>query len=201
MDKQQLVIIHGGNARNSYEEYLDRLKQREVTADDFKVKHKWKEVFADEFSSSWEVFKPSMPNDKNAKYLEWKIWFEKLVPYLRDDVVFIGHSLGGLFLAKYLSEEQFPKRVRATILVAAPYNTPEHPRADFNITHPFDQLVKQGGEIYLYHSPDDETVPLSAFERYAKEIPSAHAVLIENRGHFSTPTFPELAEVVRSLKL
>ncbi|MEK7510789.1 MAG: alpha/beta fold hydrolase [Patescibacteria group bacterium] len=197
---KQLVIIHGGNAQNSYEEYLERLIQRTPTVDDFKSKHGWKDALVDEFEGACEVFRPQMPNNRNAKYIEWKIWFEKLVPFLTDDVVLVGHSLGGIFLAKYLSEEDFPHRIRATILVAAPYNTlTEHPRADFNIIEPFDKFLAQGGEIYLYHSPNDEVVPFSNFERYVRDLPGAHAVVLEGRGHFNEQTFPELVEMIKSL--
>lgn len=197
---KQLVLIHGGHARNSHEDYLRMLIERVATIEDFKRKRGWKDALADELEPEWEVFAPSMPCKWNAKYAEWKLWFEKLIPFLTDDVILVGHSLGGIFLAKFLSEEQFPKRIRATVLVAAPYNTlTEHPRADFNITEPFDELVRQGGDIYLYHSPDDMIVPFSAFQRYRRELPTAHAVVLEERGHFLQEEFPELIEELKKL--
>lgn len=63
-----------------------------------------------------------MPNGNNAQYIEWKIWFERLLPFLNDGVILIGHSLGGIFLAKYLSENNFSIKVRAAILIAAPFD-------------------------------------------------------------------------------
>jgi hypothetical protein len=51
-----------------------------------------------------------MPNPMNARYNEWKILFKKIVLLLDDNVILIGHSLGAIFLVKYLSENKFPKK-------------------------------------------------------------------------------------------
>ena len=62
---------------------------------------------------------PSMPNKQNAAYDEWSIWFEKYFAYLKDDVILIGWSLGGMFLAKYLSDKPFPVKIKSLFLLAA----------------------------------------------------------------------------------
>ncbi len=62
-----------------------------------------------------------MPNKTNAQFEEWKIWFEKFIPFLNDGVILVGHSLGGVFLAKYLSENKFPKKIGGVFLVSAVY--------------------------------------------------------------------------------
>jgi predicted alpha/beta hydrolase family esterase len=35
-----------------------------------------------------------MPNRHFADYKAWKIMFEKIFSYLKDEVIFVGHSLG-----------------------------------------------------------------------------------------------------------
>lgn len=119
---------------------------------------------------------------------------------LEENVIFIGHSLGGIFLAKYLSEEEYPKRIKATLLVAAPYNTPDdHPYVDFNILTDLSGLQKQGGKIYLYHSKDDQIVPFSNFERYQRELPTASARIFADKQHFRQADFPELITDIQNL--
>ena len=190
--KQQIFSIHGGNAFETYEEYLGDLKQQEVSIERTRSMD-WKGNLQKTLGDSYEVILPRMPNSQNARYAEWKIWFEKFVPQLEENVIFIGHSLGGIFLAKYLSEEKYPKKIKATLLVAAPYNAPDnHPYVDFNILTDLSGLESQAGRIILYHSKDDESVPFTNFERYQRELPSAQTRIFEDRKHFNDAMFPEI---------
>lgn len=195
--KQQVFIIHGGNAFNSYDDYLTDLKQKEVSLEMLKLSD-WKSSLGAVLGEMFEVLIPRMPNPQNAKYFEWKIFFEKYIPLLDDGVILIGHSLGGIFLAKYLSEEIYPKKIRATLLVAAPFNTPHvHPYVDFNLLNSLEGLAAQGGAVFFYHSKDDQVVPFSDFENYRVALPGAQFRTFEDRQHFNGEAFPEIAEDIR----
>ena len=197
--KRQVLVIHGGNAFDSYEEYIADLRAKEVTLERLTAKD-WKATLGERLGSAFEVFTPRMPNGQNAKYLEWKIYFEKLLPLMDDGVVLVGHSLGGIFLAKYLSEETVSKKIHATLFVAAPFNTVEvHPYADFNLSEPLTRPTKQGGDLFFYQSKDDQVVPYSNVKDYQRVFPSAHFTLVDGRGHFNDGTFPELEETLRTL--
>ncbi len=194
----QVFVIGGGESFDTYEEYIHYLKTREADFSRGNTKG-WKDTFS-EGLTDFEVLRPRMPSPENAKYSEWKIWFERLIPFIQDNVVMVGHSLGGIFLSKYLSENDFPKKIRATFLVGAPYNTEhEHPVADFIIQNDLQKFAAQAGEIFLYHSKDDTIVPFSNFESYQKALPKAHGLVFENRGHFIDETFPELVEEIKKL--
>jgi uncharacterized protein len=198
--KQQIVVIHGGDAFENYEDYLDSLRTKEITLERIRSVG-WKKNLGKELGEKFDVLTPSMPNKQNARYLEWKIWFERIIPLLDDELIFIGHSSGGIFLAKYLSENVYPKKIKATLLVAAPYNAPtEHPLVDFTITSPLDKFIKQAGKIVLYHSKDDKVVPFDNAERYHKEIPDAEFHVFEDRQHFNQESFPEIAELIKKFK-
>ncbi|HRH55689.1 MAG TPA: alpha/beta hydrolase [Candidatus Paceibacterota bacterium] len=197
--KQQVFAIHGGNAFDTYEEYIADLKQQEVTIERTRSLD-WKGNLQKVLGDSFEVILPRMPNSQNARYAEWKIWFEKFVPQFEEDVIFIGHSLGGIFLAKYLSEEKYPKRIKATLLVAAPYNAPDdHPYVDFNILTDLTGLQEQGGKIILYQSEDDQLVPFSNFERYRRELPGVTTRVFTDRQHFNASEFPEIVSDIQNL--
>jgi hypothetical protein len=142
-----------------------------------------------------------MPNSLNAKYIEWKIIFDKLAPFLNDRVVLIGHSLGGVFLAKYLSENKFPKKIIATFLVSAPFGDKnfEPTLADFIFNGDLSKLQEQGGKIFLYYSKDDLCVPFTDLERYKQELPEAEAMVFEDRGHFNQPEFLEIVEKIKNV--
>ncbi|MCX6714295.1 MAG: alpha/beta hydrolase [Candidatus Uhrbacteria bacterium] len=196
--KQQIFAIHGGGAFDTYEAFLEDL--RSINLDLSRATREgWKQSLQETLGDDFEVIQPRMPNANNAKYLEWKIWFEKHIPFMQDGVIFIGHSLGGIFLAKYLSEETLPKTIRATLLVAPPFNTEtEHPLADFILSASLEKFEKQAGTIYFFQSKDDEIVPYANVESYTCVLPRAHLIAFEDRGHFHQATFSELIEVIKN---
>jgi predicted alpha/beta hydrolase family esterase len=197
---KQLVFIHGGETFDTYDEYLAYL--RAETYDPKREQQKrWKHSLASDLGEEWEVFAPTMPSSYNAKFLEWSIWFEKVIPYLNNGVILVGHSLGGIFLAKYLSLHEMPVKIAATFLIAAPYDTrdTDYTLADFALTESLDGLSKQGGRIFIWHSRDDEIVPFSAFDLYCQALPTAEAKAFGGRGHFLGEEFPELIETIRSI--
>lgn len=199
--KQQVVAIHGGTSFDTHEEYIDFIKTRELTLEKLKQCEDWKISLPNALGDGFEVLLPKMPNGTNAKYEEWKIWFERCSDFMTDGVILIGHSLGGIFLAKYLSENDFPKRITATILVAAPYDDTSTVESlnDFSLPASLEQLGKQGGKIYLVHSHDDPVVPLAEAKQYQQVLPDAQVMAFPDRGHFNQSEFPELVALLRSL--
>jgi len=192
---KQAVFIHGGETFETYDAYLDALRSWSYSPQPANAK-RWKHTLPERLDDEWEVFMPLMPNKQNAKYEEWCIWFEKVIPHLKDDVVLVGHSLGGLFLAKYLDEHTFPVSVRATFLVAAPFDTRD---PEFSISSSLDTLPKQAGKLFLYQSIDDPEVPFSALETFRSMLPDAEVRIFSDRGHIMQPEFSELVEDILSV--
>ncbi len=200
--KQQVVLIHGGETFDRYEEYVDFLRAYQLDYSRAQgVSSRWQDSFKNALGEQYEVIQPTMPSKYNAKYSEWKIWFEKYIPFLRDGVILAGTSLGGIFVAKYLSENKLPVRVKATFLIAAPHDVEGSPYslADFILLDSLDLLAQQGGKIFLLHSTDDSVVKYADVERYAAQLPEAEQMIFEDRGHFSQETFPELIEKIKEL--
>lgn len=196
---RQVVVIHGGHVFSSHEEFLSYLRNYTIESLEHFKRKDWKSSLEKELEGRYEIILPKMPCKDNAKYLEWKIWFEKILPFLQDDVVLIGHSLGGKFLAKYLSEEKFPVRVGSTILIAAPFEQSTRKYADFVLNDPLTLLEQQVGKIFFYHSKDDPIVPFSELAKYQKALPSATARVFDDRSHFNQETFPELVVDIKSI--
>ena len=196
--KSQIVLIHGGTTFETYEEYMEYLNSCEITLEKLNRKD-WKDNLG-EALPEFEVIYPKMPNAKNARYEEWKIWFEKLFPLLRDEVILVGHSLGGIFLTKYLSENDFPKKIKSVHLVVAPYDDVDcdESLADFALTESLEGLRKQAGEIYLYHSQDDTSVPYADVHKYKRNLPDATLVSFEDKGHFLQNDFHKLVGNIKS---
>ena len=113
--KKQVVCIPGGDIFKTQKEYLAYLKSYRFNIEKLKGK-KWVNTLEKELGKNYEFLFPSMPNSKNARYKEWKIWFERLTLILNKEVILEGSSLGGLFLVKYLSENRFPKKIKGLFL-------------------------------------------------------------------------------------
>ncbi len=201
--KKQILSIHGGDVFNSYEDYLSFLREYPADLNRILTKKKWKNNLQDDLGEGWEVLNPQMPNYHNAKYVEWKIWFEKFLPFLRDGVILIGSSLGGSFLVKYLSENEFPVKISAAYLIAAPFSAESrdanYTLGDFALPEALDKFEQQVEKIFLYHSADDPVVPFSDLERYAQVFPKAKKVIFQDRGHFSQEHFPEIVDAIKKL--
>lgn len=197
--KKQIVVIHGGETFDSYDAYLTFLASYQIDFDHLGTKG-WKSSLIDILEESHDVIAPRMPNAMNAKYKEWKMYFEKYIPHLENGVQLVGHSLGGIFLAKFLSENIFPKTIGATFLVAAPYgNTDSYSLADFVLPDSLELLSKQSPAIFLYHSEDDPIVSFTDLHTYATKLPGSIVRTFSDRGHFDQESFPELIADLQSI--
>ena len=118
--KIQVFFVHGGMTFKNKKDYLHFLKTREVS---IKKKIYWTgDFFEKSLGKNFEIITPRMPQQDDAKYGEWKIYFERFFPQLRNNIILIGASLGGIFLAKYLSENKFPKKILSIYLICPPYD-------------------------------------------------------------------------------
>lgn len=198
--KKQVVVIGGGDVFRTRKEFVSFLKKYKIDDLDYFSKKGWKNSLQKELGKSFEVIRPEMPNKFDARYSEWKIWFEKLLLFIRPNAVFVGHSLGGIFLAKYLSENTLGKRPKAVILIAAPFDDEEHGYlGDFKLIGSLDRFSKQCKNIYLFQSKDDPVVPFHEVDKYKRALPNAEVRVLKNRGHFNQAKFPELVKYIKSL--
>ncbi len=202
--KQQVVYIHGGSAYSDYQAYLNDLAR--FTPRDLPwspPRKRWTDTLRADLGEHYEVFMPSMPNKQNAKYVEWKIWFERHFEYFRDGVILIGHSQGGWFLAKYLNENVTPFRVKALFLGAAPFQADDfhgEDGGDFVFdTNNVSQLQEKAEQVFILHSKDDPVVPFRHGEQYAQALPNATFMTFEDKNHFLIGEFPELLNQIREL--
>ena len=203
---QQVFYIHGGSAYDRYEDYLEYLRTTPIDPHGVPPE-RWSRTLAEDLGEGYDVIAPTMPNKYNAKYDEWKIWFERHFAFLHDEVILVGWSLGGLFLAKYLAEHTVPFTVRGLILIAAVYgdhsieNEAGESDGDFAFTNTTElaRLTHATDRIVLMHSKDDFVVPYEHAKKYAATLTEAELVTFTDRNHFLQSTFPELYTHIRRL--
>lgn len=198
--KNQILIIHGGMTFKNKKDYLHFLKTRKISLEE---KRSWSDAYLrKELGKNFEIIKPRMPLQDNAKYNEWKIHFERYFPHLRDNLILIGSSLGGIFLAKYLSENKFPKKILSTYLICPPFDNtlPEEDLVGgFKLKSNLLKIEKNSPNLKLLFSRDDDIVPISHAEKYRKKLKNAKIIFYKSKnGHFKISKFPELIKMIKA---
>ena len=193
-------MIHGGMTFKNQKDYLHFLKTREISIE---KKVKWSgDNFDKELDRNFEIIKPSMPLPDNAKYGDWKIHFERYFPYLKNNIILIGMSLGGIFLAKYLSENKFPKNILSTYLVCPPFDDTlngEDLVGGFKLKSDLFLLEKNSKKLYLLFSKDDDIVPVSHAKKYKSKLKNAKIIFYKSKdGHFKVSKFPEIIKMIKN---
>lgn len=194
---KQVLIIHGGNSFNSYSDYIRELESSELDYERLKFAKRWFTQGLPESLTEFDVLTPSMPNRQNAQYEEWKIVFEKILPYIQDDAQLVGHSLGAMFLAKYLQETQLPRKLKRLILVSGGYNDESREQLGSFEVISAKNLPLSAHDIHLFHSKDDFVVDFGELAKFQADLPDASSHVFEDRGHFLQPTFPELLDLLK----
>ena len=194
--KQQVCIIGGGETFGSDTEYLSYLQSKELSYERLLYAPSWRNWIAEQLPDH-DVLLPSMPNKQNAKYEEWSLYFSKIVPFLEPSAILVGHSLGGIFLAKYLSEHPPVEPYAKLILLATPYSDETNESLDGFTIDSAKNLPNVAREIHLMHSEDDPVVPVAELEHYAADIPTAIVHRFIDKHHFIGSTFPELLELIK----
>lgn len=192
-------MIHGGMTFENDKDYLNYLKNKEVKLD---KTPKWSEDYVDkELGKTFQIIKPRFPLADNSKYRDWKIWFEKYIPFLNDNCILIGNSLGSIFLAKYLSENKFPKKILSTYLICPPYDNTlsgEDLVGGFKLKSDLSLLEKSSKNLYLMFSEDDDVVPISHAEKYRKKLKNPNIIIYKSKnGHFKISKFPEIVKMIK----
>jgi predicted alpha/beta hydrolase family esterase len=189
MKTSNLIYIHGGEAFDSYWEGLKSFWQEGVIKKGAFWKsrnQKWPDTLVGNLPD-FEVLKLQMPAKYNAKYQAWVKHFESQFEAFDDEVTLLGWSLGAIFLAKYLAENDFPKTLKSVHLVAGCYGL----GGGFELPNDFPAKLADC-PVTLYHSRDDFVVDFTDFKQYQQALPKAKTLIFEDRNHFLQPEFPEL---------
>jgi uncharacterized protein len=148
---------------------------------------------------AYDVHYPKMPEEDSATYADWKAPIEQQLAILDDEVILVGHSVGGSVLVKYLSEQQLDKPISSLFLLATPYwGADEFWKWDeARLGEDVAAKLASIPRIFLYHSRDDDTVPFVHLALYAAKLPQATIREFDGRGHQFGNNLAEVAEDIR----
>lgn len=191
---KQILFLHGGDSFRTPKEYLTNLKKKPIDYERLKYSRRWRDWIAQQMTDH-DVLMPTFPNGDNAQYDEWVIYFEKIIPFIKPGYSLVGHSLGAMFLAKYLHENVLPVTARQIVLIAGRYGDTKE-NGSFDVTSA-KGLERSAEEIHLFHSEDDPIVPFGDVAKFHADAPGARIHHFKTRGHFLQTEFPELLELLQ----
>lgn len=181
------IIIHG---RPDKEEYFDDAQPKPTEAH-------WLPWLKESLEAQgFLVFVPAMPVPYEPVYEDWKREFERFP--LDSDTVLIGHSRGGAFLLRFISDHDV--RVGKVFLIA-PSITPNHPvEVGFSEFRIDPHAVAKTNGVAVFYSTDDEEGILQSVAKIQSQLPNVVVKKFSDRGHFTTEDgvteFPELLQEI-----
>lgn len=138
-----------------------------------------------------------MPNSFYPQYEVWKKEFERFD--ISEDTILVGHSCGGGFLVRWLSENN--AKVGKVILVAPWMGI--RPDQEFDDTF-FDFVIDQNladktKSLTIFNSSNDVSEIQDSVKLLREKLNDVQLVELENKGHFTlkglgTEEFPELLD-------
>jgi predicted alpha/beta hydrolase family esterase len=140
---------------------------------------------------------PELPEPYAPDYEAWKRVFEQFL--FDEETLLIGHSCGGGFLVRYLSENDI--KVGKVVLVA-PWLDPDkdHCPEFFNFTIKRNLVASTAGVTILVSTDDDKDI-LDSVEKIKSECDDVEVKEFTDKGHFTlsqmgTKEFPELLKII-----
>ncbi len=145
---KNILIVHGWDASPSQHWF-------------FPAKEKFEKA-------GFNVFLPEMPGNYFPKKEEWLKIIEETVK--GDDWIFIGHSLGGVAVLKYL--ENAPFRAKHIILIATAYEPMSFQPIEnfFDMPFEWEKIKSNCPKFDIVIESDDPVVPTEHGKNFVKNL-------------------------------
>lgn len=182
------IIIHGYNDRSEFEDVT-----RPAASND----HWYPWLQRQLLLNGIEAQTPEMPGLYIPNYEQWKTMFERFTP--DENTILIGHSCGGGFLVRWLSETK--TKVNKVVLVA-PWIDPDHEIDPEFFNFEVDSSIPSfTAGLKIFYSTDDHHTIIDTVNTLKEKLIGAEFKEFTDKGHFvlgslKTEKFPELLEEI-----
>lgn len=137
----------------------------------------------------YKVYVPQFPTPPRipAKIAEWFNVFKMYEQHIDEDTIFIGHSLGGIFVLRLLERLEHP--VKAAIFIGTPIGVRpilnyERDNSFSGFLFDWNSIAKKAHHFEVFQSDNDPYVSLGNGEQLAKKL-NVKLNLVQNAGHFN----------------
>lgn len=183
------ILLHGWNTKD---EFFDPTKP--TASNDHWFPWLTKQLMV----RGYKVDVPEMTQYSQTTYESWKKEFERFD--LNQNTLLVGHSCGGGFLVRYLSENYIQV---GRVLLVAPWlglHLDDFPDKDFFAFTANPKIADKTTGLYVIYSTDDFESIQDSVNLLKNTIDGAKYIALQNKGHFTrtslgTDAFPELLEL------
>lgn len=185
---KRAVIIHGYNDKSEFADV-----SRPSASNDHWIPWLQRQLLL----NGIEAQTPEMPGFYEPNYEKWKEMLERFTP--DENTLLIGHSCGGGFLVRWLSEN---KAGVGKVVLVAPWLDPEHTIDPNFFKFEIDSNIASKTEnLTVMYSTDDYPDILKSIEILKSKLKDAKFQEFNGKGHFvldslKTEKFPELLNAV-----
>lgn len=127
----------------------------------------------------------------------WERWVKEVERFeITVDTILVGHSLGGGFWVRYLSEH--PELKVGKVVLVAPWIDVEQEDPNHFFEFKIDkELVSRTDGLVIFHSDNDKEEMQTSLKKLQAEVKDIKVTVFNNYGHFTigsmkTTEFPEL---------
>jgi len=197
MARKKVFLIGGWVDESNYVDFSAYIDSLEWNPFEEKVQW-WKDTLEKDLGEDYEVIRIPMPSPYFARYEYWEQMFEKARAYFDEENVFVGHSMGAIFLMKYLETYSLP--ASSIHLVGVCHcDTPSEKIGSFALTPDVSNIQTWPEKLHFYFSHDDDIIPFEEYGYFQKLFPKSHFHTFPDRGHFvDQEHFSELAHAIRT---
>lgn len=149
-----------------------------------------------ELGHGYEIRYPQMPREDEPSYARWKPTLEREVEALQEGAILVGHSVGGTILIKLLAERAPACKLGAIFLLAAPFVGKGGWAADEQLPADLGARLPHGVPIHFFQGLEDEIVPPTHVELYARAVPQARVHRLSGRDHQLNDNLKEVAATI-----
>ena len=150
---------------------------------------------------------PRMPLGEQTDYKTWKPCFDKIKGEINSETIIIAHSLSGLYLPRFLNEENL--KPYATISIASGKKSqiasiiPNKYKNFISRNKDFEYVRNNVPNRFCIYSNGDHIFSLNELTEYARSM-NSKILFLENKGHFGRSSgvkaIPELNKLVVQLE-
>lgn len=147
----------------------------------------WRPWLAKELPRDFTVIIPQMPDTDRPTMDKWLAYLAKIVGQVSPNDYFVGHSLGGITVLRFLEALKDKERIGGCVLVAAFAKPPVYEgdmTSFFQAPIDWAKIRSHCSKFVAIHSDNDPFVPLGYADDFKNNL-GAKIIVEHNMNHFS----------------